>query len=222
MKILRRVLRQTPFYLATKRLGHYPDYWYWKLRGEPARPPHLLKQRMVKEFALKYSLRTLVETGTYYGEMVASVKDDFEHIFSIEFDPRLAAHAKKRFKRYTNIRILEGSSETIIPELLLTITQPALFWLDAGYFAWQGDFKDMGRMMTELDAIFTHSIGEHVVLIDDVVPFSGRDGTPELQVLLGMIKGKYPERVFEENSGILCVLRGDEPAPSLTTPVSSW
>jgi hypothetical protein len=71
MKAFRKFLQRTPFYGAYKALGHYPDYWYWQLRGRPIRSPHLLKQRTVRQYADRYGLRVLVETGTYYGEMVA-------------------------------------------------------------------------------------------------------------------------------------------------------
>ena len=64
-------MQRMPFYGAYKSLSHYPDYWYWKLRRRPVRSPHLLKQRTVVDIAEKFALRTLVETGTYYGEIVA-------------------------------------------------------------------------------------------------------------------------------------------------------
>ena len=78
VKAFRKFLQRTPFYGVYKSLGHYPDYWYWKLRGQPVRSPHLLKQRTVREYAEKYRLRTMVETGTYYGEMVAAMKNRFD------------------------------------------------------------------------------------------------------------------------------------------------
>jgi len=74
LKAFRKLLARTPFYGVYKSLGHYPDYWYWKLRGEPIRSPHLLKQRTVREYAQRYGLRVLVETGTYYGEMVDAMR----------------------------------------------------------------------------------------------------------------------------------------------------
>src|SRR5947209_1453118 len=74
MKAFRKFLQRTPFYGAYKALGHYPDYWYWQLRGQPIRSPHLLKQRTVRDYARRYGLRVLVESGTYYGEMVAAMK----------------------------------------------------------------------------------------------------------------------------------------------------
>jgi len=84
------MLARTPFYGAYKAIGHYPDYWYWILRGRPERSPHLLKQKVVREYCQRFGLKTLVETGTYYGEMVVAMKRRFDRIYSIEFVPELA------------------------------------------------------------------------------------------------------------------------------------
>src|SRR6476469_2602675 len=108
MKAFRKLLQRTPFYGVYKALGHYPDYWYWKLRGEPRRIPHLLKQRTVTEYARKFSLTPLVETGTYYGEMIAAVAHRFRRIYCIELDQRLAGLARGRFGKYRHVEIIEG------------------------------------------------------------------------------------------------------------------
>lgn len=205
MRALRRLLKKTPLYSTYKSLGHYPDYWYWLLRGRPTRIPHIVKQRTVQEFGQRYKLRTLVETGTYYGEMVSGLKNAFSRIVSIEFDPALAAAAKTRFSRYPHIEILHGSSELMVQQILQTLNEPALFWLDAGYFLWAGEHKTTDRLMTELDSIFRHRIPNHVVLIDDVVSWSGRDGTPEVTELERDINRLYPERKITVESGLMCI-----------------
>jgi len=206
VKSLRRLLRRTPFYPAYKRLSHYPDFWYWKLRGQPPRPPHLAKQKLVKQYAHQHGLDVLVETGTYYGEMIDATRHDFAEIFSIEFDPRLAAGARQRFAHLEHVHILEGSSEAMIPEVLGQLTQPALFWLDAGYCAWNGKFADSSRLLNELSAILSHPIRNHIVLIDDVVPFSGLDGTPDVRELERHIHQRFPGRNVGPDTGLLVIV----------------
>ena len=110
-------------YGVYKALGHYPDYWYWILRGRPTRSPHLLKQKTVREYGARYNLRTLVETGTYYGEMVAAMKRHFDHIYSIEFVPELAERAQKKFAGEPHIKIFCGDSRKAIPEVLSLLTE---------------------------------------------------------------------------------------------------
>ncbi|HUM06037.1 MAG TPA: hypothetical protein VLT90_11300, partial [Terriglobales bacterium] len=139
------MLKRTPVYGAYKALGHYPDYWYWILRGRPTRSPHLLKQKTVREYGEKFGLKTLVETGTYYGEMVAAMKFRFDQIYSIEYLPELAERASKKFSSYPHIRIFCGDSRTVMPEVLSLLRAPALFWLDAGYYGWVGKAEDQQR-----------------------------------------------------------------------------
>src|SRR5258707_14812063 len=114
MKAFRKLLARTPFYGVYKSLGHYPDYWYWKLRGEPVRSPHLVKQRTVREYAQRYGLHVLVETGTYYGEMVAAMKARFAEIYSVEFDSQLAQRAAKKCTRCPHSHIQEGDSQQVV------------------------------------------------------------------------------------------------------------
>jgi hypothetical protein len=207
--IFRRLLQRTPWYGFCKSLGHYPDYCWWLLRGKPVRSPHLLKQRAVLEYAAKFGLRTLVETGTYYGEMVAAVKDAFESIYSVEFDPRLAALARKRFARLPHIQVLQGDSQTVVPGLLRALKQPALFWLDAGYYGWAGLREDNRRLSTELEAILRHPL-RHVILLDDARGFNGQNGAPTVVELKARIESEFTGRRVDLKHDILRIT----PAPS--------
>jgi hypothetical protein len=199
----RQLLRRTPFYGAYKKLGHHPDYWYWKLRGEPVRAPHLLKQRTVRDFARRYRLRTLVETGTYYGEMVAAMRRHVERIYSIELDSTLARRATAKFARFPQVTILEGDSGRLIPQLLATITTPALFWLDAGYYGWAGLVGETGRLAAELEAILRHAVREHVILIDDARGLDGRNGALTIDQLQRRIAAEFPDRAIEVRHDIV-------------------
>ncbi|MBZ5532704.1 MAG: class I SAM-dependent methyltransferase [Acidobacteriia bacterium] len=203
MKAFRKLLQRTPFYGLYKAAGHYPDYWYWKLRGEPVRSPHLVKQRAVLEYAQRYGLHVLVETGTYYGEMVAAMKNRFQEIHSVEFDSQLAQQAQKKFARWPHIHILEGDSQKKIPELLQTLNQPALFWLDAGYYGWAGLQGDKQRLTTELETILSHRIKEHVILMDDARGLNGENGSPTVDQLKQRIAAQFPGRVVEVKHDIL-------------------
>lgn len=202
MKAFRKLLQRTPLYGLYKTLGHYPDYWYWKLRGEPVRSPHLLKQRTVREYAEKFHLRTLVETGTYYGEMVAAMKSRFDRIYSVEYEHRLAQRAQKKFAHWPHIQIIEGDSQQVVPELLKTISEPALFWLDAGYYGWAGLQGNQQRLTSELEAILRHP-AKHVVLMDDARGLNGQNGAPTVEELKNRIQSEFPGRKVEVQYDIL-------------------
>lgn len=193
LKAFRRLLQRTPVYGAYKALGHYPDYWYWILRGRPPRSPHLLKQRVVREYGERFGLKTLVETGTYYGEMVAAMKNHFDRICSIEFVQALAERATRKFAHYEHVRIFCGDSRVVMPEVLALLTGPALFWLDAGYYGWVGIRTNEQRLSAELEMILSHPY-PHIVLLDDARGLTGRDGIPSVDDVKHYLETKFPQR----------------------------
>src|ERR1700732_968848 len=142
------------------------------------RSPHRLKQRPVRDFAQRYGLRVLVETGTYYGEMVDAMKNRFAEIHSVEFDSALAQRAAKKFSRWPHLHIHEGDSQKGVPEPLKALKEPALFWLDAGYYGWAGLQGDKQRLTSELEAILQDSRYQHVILMDDARGLNGQNGSP--------------------------------------------
>jgi len=204
LKAFRRLLQRTPLYGAYKAAGHYPDYWYWILRGRPERSPHLLKQKVVRGYGEKFGLKTLVETGTYYGEMVAAMKSRFERIYSIEFVPALAERATRKFARYAHIRIFCGDSRVVMPEVLALLEGPALFWLDAGYYGWIGKQGDQQRLSAELEMILSHPFS-HVILLDDARGLTGRDGVPSVGDVKAYVEAKFPNRQVEVEYDIMRV-----------------
>jgi hypothetical protein len=208
LKAFRKLLQKTPLYGVYKSLGHYPDYWYWRLRGKPPRSPHLLKQRTVAEYAQRHGLRVLVETGTYYGEMVSAMKDSFTRIYSVELDHQLARRAIERFSRWPHIHILEGDSRQVIPELLKLISDPALFWLDAGYYGWAGLQGDTQRLTIELEAILHHAVKTHVILMDDARGLNPQNGAPTVAELKQRVESQFPGRSVEVEYDILRIAPG--------------
>lgn len=208
MKALRKLLQRTPLYGLYKTLGHYPDFWYWKLRGQPVRSPHLVKQHTVRHYAEKYGLNVLVETGTYYGEMVAAMKNRFNAIYSVECDHKLAQRAIRKFAPHRHIHILESDSQKVIPALLKTLREPALFWLDAGYYGWAGLQGDKQRLTTELEAILRDPGRQHVILMDDARGLNGQNGAPTIVQLKQRIESEFPGRQVEVKHDILRITPG--------------
>jgi hypothetical protein len=210
-RLLRRALGHTRLYAAWKALAHYPDYAWWRLRGRPLRVPHLVKQRAVLEYARAFGLLTLVETGTYYGEMVAATRGCFRRIYSIESDAALAELARRRFRRFPQVEILEGDSQLLVPQVLARLAEPCLFWLDAGYYGWDAQVGRMDRLSSELRAILGHPF-LHVILLDDAHGVDGRSGAPTLAELTAALGRDFPGRQFEVRDDILriCPRRGSE------------
>ena len=141
-------------------------------------PPHSYKAEIVAAHSVNYSV--LIETGTYFGEMVRAQIDNFDLIYSIELSKDLATQAKKQFKDFKNVVIFEGDSPAILRAIVPLLTEPALFWLDAHY---SGGVTARGDtpcpLLEELDAILESPL-EHGILIDDARQFGVNEGFPTL------------------------------------------
>jgi len=88
----------------------------------------------------KYSrnIGLVVETGTFKGESTKKMADIFDKVITIELDDKLYNLTSEKLKNdgYKNIKFLRGDSGDIIQDLVQTINEPALFFLDAH---WSGD-----------------------------------------------------------------------------------
>lgn len=165
----------------------------WHLAGRPVPPPPLVKQAIVKDHLHRFGLRTFVETGTFAGEMTNAVRGHAARIVSIELDPRWHARAIERFRDCPDVELLQGDSATRLPEVLATLAEPALFWLDAHY---SGPVTARGvidsPIVSELEAIRAHPVRGHVVLIDDLRDFNGTGGYPRADDLVGWVRQVDP------------------------------
>jgi hypothetical protein len=134
--------------------------------------------------------------------MVAAMKNHFAEIYSVEFDPALAARAAKKFSRWPHLHILHGDSQVAVPELLKSLREPALFWLDAGYYGWAGLQGDKQRLTSELEAILRHP-KKHIILMDDARGLNGQNGAPTVDQLKQQIESEFPGRKVEVKHDIL-------------------
>ena len=177
---------------------------YWERTGRVLPPPHIVKQRTVKEYAAEFSLDTLVETGTYLGAMINATKDTFGRIVSIELDGALYRCARKKYARCGHISVLKGDSSQVLADVLAGISRPCLFWLDAhhsGVLTAKGELES--PVMREVEHILNHPVAGHVILIDDAHAFVGQGGYPALAELRSALAARRPGWVFEVKDDIV-------------------
>lgn len=195
---IRQTFRDSSLFHLYKNISARGEYASWKLRAVPgAGAPHLVKQRMLAEFARKFNLHILVETGTNYAHMLFVNKGMFREIYSIELDGHRAESARRKFAKRPNIHVLQGDSGKILPQLLPALKEPCLFWLDAHEFDISSPVKQ------ELDAIYRHALPGHVLLIDDARWFDGRTDYPTMEQLREKTAREFPGRVVEVKDDII-------------------
>ncbi len=174
--------------------------------GQTIPPPHVVKARIVNEYARRYHLDTLVETGTYLGEMVWKTRRHFRRIYSVEVDDALAIRAAAEFRRCRNVTILQGDSAEVLPGILAQLDQSALFWLDAHFAPGLAARGVRGTMLgDELRAIGRSGMRGHVILIDDARHL-GSGGFPSLEEVREAVHGIDPNYVVSVAEDIVrCV-----------------
>jgi hypothetical protein len=185
----KKIFRRSP----VNRLVELREYVQWKRRGRVGPPPAFHKRNILRSYGARFGTRTFVETGTYLGGTVKAMRGSFDRLISIELDKTLAREAQERFRGDDSIQILEGDSATLLPSVLRTLDAPTLFWLDGHYSA---GITARGSLDTplrqELDAVLTHPVPGHVVLIDDADAF-GTGDYPSMEELRTIVNARRPE-----------------------------
>lgn len=154
------------------------------------------KHQLIRTIGQKYALEIFIESGTYLGDMINAVKNDFVQIYSIELDSRLFQRAKKRFRQFSHISILEGNSSQILPKLLTKINSPCLFWLDAHYSEGiTAKGSEITPILNEVQAILSWYHEGTVILIDDAKFLDNLVGLDSLQKLINQSKYQLNLRI---------------------------
>ncbi|UXY15607.1 hypothetical protein N8I74_00910 [Chitiniphilus purpureus] len=197
-----QLIKSLPFYpwlksWATTRRNQR-ELADWKSQGRPVPPPHIVKQQTIRQFAERYGLDILVETGTYRGDMIAAMRPWFKKIYSIELSPELHLQAQLRFSDDPAISLIQGDSADELGKLLDHLGGPALFWLDGHY---SGGVTARGSADTPILGELTHLLNQtehrHVVLIDDARCFGDDPAYPTQAELFTFIRSHRPDAVID-------------------------
>ncbi len=187
------LIRKAPYVIQKIffHVSHWRQYARWVKAGKPLPPARVIKERLIDKYRKLTGYHTLVETGTYRGDMVFAQLKKFKKIHTIELDNRLYNEAKKRFSTFSHVNILQGDSGKVLTQVVNELDKPAVFWLDGHY---SGDITALGETITpifeELKIIFSKRL-DHAILIDDARLFNGKDGYPTLEELKKFIDQYY-------------------------------
>ena len=164
------------------------------------------KQNNIREYAQEYNCKVMVETGTYLGDTVYALKNDFEKIYTIELSKKLFEDAKKRFSGESQIYCYQGNSKDILPDILKELNSMPIFWLDAHYSAGITAKGDKNTpIIEELEIIFKN-LNKMVILIDDAREFGTEPDYPTIFKLKNFVKRYYPNAEFEIYNDIIRIV----------------
>jgi FkbM family methyltransferase len=209
MALLAQRLRAT--HMPTYRYRFVWENWRRRQEGESSRleiayrnvktVSGVLDPDFVRELVEAFELSVFIETGTYRGDTLGPLMEDFESLYSIELDPALYEAAKWRFSADQKVTLLQGDSSSMLAEsLTLAHGRPALVWLDA-HFSGHGTAKGSlnSPVLAELDVLHKHGSGHDIIIVDDLRCFADQPKGFEVDPALD----DYPQA-----SAIAAVLRG--------------
>lgn len=174
----------------------------WKKNGCELPPPHAIKQLIIVQYKKKFGVNILVETGTYYGDMVEAQRRNFDKIISIELSEKLWQKAVDRFRDYRHITILKGDSGKVLSTIVKDLNEKTIFWLD-GHYSYGVTAKGDKEcpILEEIDTILKNNEPGHILLIDDARCFIGQADYPTMEELTQYIRNF--------NSGYNIVVKDD-------------
>lgn len=164
-------------------------FLHHRLSGSPVPPPHRVKRFWLARLARRHGCRTLIETGTYQGDMVDAMLPVFRRIVTIELDPGLAEAAVRRFRERPEVTVIHGDAGQVLERVLSEVDERFAFWLDGHY---SGPGTALGArptpILAELEAIGRHHRKDHLILIDDARCFGNEEGYPALARVVGSLR----------------------------------
>ena len=187
----------------------------WRSAGRPAPPPAYFKHDLLKRLSTENPhLTTFVETGTWKGDTTYQLRNYFAELHSIELDTQLYKAAQQRLRRFLQIKLWHGHSPEILQQIVPTLTQPTLFWLDAHYMGGPRTGHGVCPALAEISAICTHldeSAG-HLILIDDARNFIVPGDYPTVDEVTQHISKYWPSYHPKVKDDIIYLARGFEEA----------
>ncbi len=207
--------------MSCNKLPFYPFFrnWYvkrswtkkvyddWMNGPRIGVPPHIVKQKNLRRVAREHNLRVLIETGTYYGDMIEAMKNDFDEIYSIEVFEMLHRRAQRRFRKHKSINLILGDSgERLADVIRMADGKPILFWLD-GHCSGTGTGCGTAEtpIVKELESVVALANCASVIMIDDANCFTGKGAYPELESLKQWVLERMPAAQITVSDNAICI-----------------
>ncbi len=154
----------------------------WISSGMKPPPPQVVKRERIIKEGREANAKIFVETGTYMGNTVEYVENNFEKIYTIEVDSDLHMFNENYSGKEGKIEFILGDSKDKLKKVLKKIgNKKAIFWLDAHC---SEGITSMGESYTpildEIRDIERHS-SEGTILIDDLRLFKSDKRYPSIE-----------------------------------------
>lgn len=178
-----------------KSLRDHVGYFAWIRRGQQIPINHVFKRMRLLRIGREFQCDTMIETGTFYGQMVEATRKAFKLVLSVELDPQLYEYNQAKFAGCRNVRLYQGDSAVQLTSMTGEIQGRGIFWLDGHGVAPNTPQNEQNcPVLAELAAISIHARNDHCILIDDARFFAPSGDYPifdEIQARLLAINPAY-------------------------------
>ena len=120
-------------------------------------------QLEIEKIIKTFSIKTVVETGTYVGNSTAVFSKCGCNVHTIEVNPKFYNSSVENLKNYENVKCHLGSSIDVLPSILDSLDKNlTLFYLDAHW-------EDNWPLLDEIKIIGNFFKDNCIIIIDDFV-----------------------------------------------------
>ncbi len=128
-----------------------------------------IHEEIAEMLTKRNNLKAFVETGTWHGDSAKWASSRFDNVITIEIIEEYFTKARFRFLGYNNVLCVYGDSREILSNIVTTLLEPALFWLDAHWTGHPDYKREYGKcaVIEEIKAI-NKSRHKNVIMVDDV------------------------------------------------------
>jgi len=135
---------------------------------------------LAKLLSQNLGISHFIETGTFNGDTIESLKNDFKTLDTVELSPKLHAAASERFSNNPSISCHLGNSPLLLQEILNKYPdEPVMAWLDAHWCAGANTAGEESQcpLLDEIKAL-TPLHDKSIIWIDDARYFMAPPPAP--------------------------------------------
>ena len=181
------------------------EYEEWLVAGMPMPAPDYARTLAVLTLAREHGISVFVETGTLIGSRVGAVLHDFREIHSVELSKELYSRCVGRFRGMSHVHLYNGDSGQILPDILSSVQERCLYFLDAHYSAGTTARGNRDSALEDEMSVIVPRLEKYddVILVDDTYDLCGTNGYLTEESIASMIHTVKPGYRIEVKDYIL-------------------
>ena len=149
------------------------SFFIWVRHKFESPSPQFVKQRVIVRNCIPDS--TWIETGTFLGATTRILAKHSPRVISIEPQKELYEYNSYKFRKDSNISVLNDTSEVALPHILPKLTGSINFWLD-GHFSDGITFKGTNDTPIKFELGYIEeaqsNFNDIAIFVDDVRCFN--------------------------------------------------